>query len=84
MTAHRSGRALPVVALTLGQVTWALNYWVLGALTGGAILLIVFYTVTGVIRSYLDGTLAPSVLSEHLAVVGVGLVAVVAGGLWLR
>lgn len=75
---------IAVVALTLGQVTWALNYWVLGALTGGAILLIVFYTVTGIIRSYLDGTLAPGVLSEHLAVVGVGLVAVVAGGLWLR
>jgi hypothetical protein len=73
-----------VVALTLGQVTWALNYWVLGALTGGAILLLVFYTVTGIIRSYLDGTLAAGVLTEHLAVVGVGLIAVVAGGLWLR
>lgn len=73
-----------VVALTLGQVTWALNYWVLGALSGGAILLIVFYTVTGIIRSYLDGTLATAVLTEHLAVVGAGLIAVVAGGLWLR
>lgn len=73
-----------VVALTLGQVTWALNYWVLGALTGGAILLIVFYTVTGIVRAYFDGSLAPSVLTEHLAVVGVGIVAVVAGGLWLR
>ncbi|HVC32434.1 MAG TPA: hypothetical protein VNL16_02880 [Chloroflexota bacterium] len=73
-----------VVALTLGQVTWALNYWVLGALTGGAILLLVFYTLTGIIRSHLDGTLAPVVLTEHLAVVGAGLVAVIAGGLWLR
>lgn len=73
-----------VVALALGQVTWALNYWVLGALAGGAILLLVFYTITGIVRSYLDGSLAASVLSEHLAVAGVGLVAVVAGGLWLR
>ena len=73
-----------VVALTLGQVTWALNYWVLGAFTGGAILLLVFYAVTGIIRAYLDGMLVPSVLTEHLAVVGVGLVAVIAGGLWLR
>ena len=73
-----------VVALALGQVTWALNYWVLGALAGGAILLLVFYTLTGIIRSYLDGTLGVRILSEHLAVAGVGLLAVVAGGLWLR
>jgi Protein of unknown function (DUF5656) len=73
-----------VVALTLGQVTWALNYWVLGALAGGAILLLIFYTATGIIRSYLNGTLAPLVLTEHLVVAGAGLAAVVVGGLWLR
>jgi hypothetical protein len=75
---------IAVVALTLGQVTWALNYWVLGALAGGAILLLIFYTATGVIRSYLNGTLVPLVLTEHLVVAGVGLTAVVVGGLWLR
>lgn len=73
-----------IVALTLGQVTWALNYWVLGPFTGGAILLLVFYTLTGIIRSYLDGTLAPAILTEHLAVVGAGIIAVIAGGLFLR
>lgn len=73
-----------VVAFAMSQVTWALNYWVLGALAGGAILLLVFYTLTGVIRSYLNGTLAPRVLSEHLIVAGTGLAAVVVGGLWLR
>lgn len=78
------GIYVAVVALTLGQVTWALNYWVLSALTGGAILLLVFYTVTGIVRSHLDGTLGSTVLSEHLAVAGVGLVAIVVGGLWLR
>jgi hypothetical protein len=73
-----------VVALTLGEVTWALNYWVLSALAGGAVLLLVFYTVTGVIRSHLNGSLAPRVFSEHLIVAAVGLAAVMAGGLWLR
>jgi O-antigen/teichoic acid export membrane protein len=73
-----------VVAVTLAQVTWALNYWVLGALAGGAILLLVFYTVTGLIRSHLNGTLAPLVLTEHLVVAGAGFAAVIAGGLWLR
>jgi hypothetical protein len=73
-----------VVAFAMGQVTWALNYWVLGALAGGAILLLVFYTLTGIVRSYLNGTLVPRVLSEHLVVAGAGLAAVMAGGLWLR
>jgi uncharacterized protein DUF5656 len=73
-----------VVALALGQVTWALNYWVLGAFAGGAILLLVFYTLTGIVRSYLNATLVPRVLSEHLIVAGAGLTAVIAGGLWLR
>jgi hypothetical protein len=73
-----------VVAVCLGEVTWALNYWVLGAFAGGAILLLVFYTLTGLIRSYLNGTLVPRVFSEHLIVAGAGLTAVVIGGLWLR
>jgi hypothetical protein len=73
-----------IVAFAMSQVTWALNYWVLGALAGGAILLLVFYTVTGIVRSYLNGSLAPRVLSEHLMVAGAGMAAVVVGGLWLR
>lgn len=73
-----------VIALVLGQATWALNYWVLGALAGGAILLLIFYTVTGIVRSHLNDALVPSVLTEHLAVAGVGLAAVFVGGLWLR
>lgn len=82
--AHSHPLYVGVIALTLAQVTWALNYWVLGGLTGGAILLLVFYTVTNVIRSYLNDSLAPLVLGEHVAVAGVGLLAVIAGGLWLR
>jgi hypothetical protein len=73
-----------VVAFALGQVTWALNYWVLGAYAGGAILLLTFYTLTGLARSHLSGTLARGVLAEHLVVAGCGLTAVVLGGLWLR
>lgn len=82
--AEQHGMWVAVVAVCLGQVTWALNYWVLGALAGGAILLLVFYTLTGVVRSYLNGTLAPRVFSEHLVVAGAGLAAVIVGGIWLR
>lgn len=73
-----------VVALVLGQVTWALNYWVLGALAGGAILFLVFYTATGLIRSHLEGRLAAPILGEHLLAAGLGLAIIIAGGLWLK
>lgn len=81
---ERHRRWVAVVALVLGQVTWVLNYWVLGALAGGAVLFLVFYTATGIIRAHLDGRLAPPVLGEHLIVAGLGFAAVIAGGLWLR
>lgn len=73
-----------VVALILAQVTWALNYWVLGALAGGAVLFLVFYTITGLARTHLSGRLAPRLLAEQLAVAAIGFAAVVLGGQWLR
>lgn len=69
-----------VVALILAQVTWALNYWVLGALAGGAVLFLVFYTATGLVRTHLNGRLALRLLAEQLAVAAVGFAAVVLGG----
>lgn len=73
-----------VVAMILAQVTWGLNYWVLGALSGGAILFLVFYATTGIVQSHLNGRLARGVLTEQLAVAAVGFAAVVLGGQWLR
>lgn len=73
-----------VVAFILAQTTWALNYWVLGALAGGAILFLVFYTVTGLVRIHLNGRLVPRLLAEHLAVAAAGFAAVVMGGQWLH
>lgn len=36
-----------------GQITWALNYWTISPLAGGAFLLLIFYFVTGVSRQHL-------------------------------
>ncbi|HET8627958.1 MAG TPA: hypothetical protein VFL91_11090 [Thermomicrobiales bacterium] len=36
-----------VGAVTLGEITWALNYWPLTGWTGGALLLIAFYFLAG-------------------------------------
>jgi hypothetical protein len=33
----------------LGEITWALNYWPLTGWTGGAVLLIAFYLVAGLL-----------------------------------
>lgn len=38
-----------VGAVILGEITWALNYWPLTGWTGGAVLLIAFYLVAGLL-----------------------------------
>jgi len=37
-----------LVGLMLGEVTWALNYWSVDARLGAGLLLLVFYTLTGI------------------------------------
>jgi len=59
--------------LALGEVTWALNYWTAGRLTGGLLLLLVFYLVTGLSREGLLRRLNRRVLVEFALVTLVGL-----------
>ena len=44
-----------VTGLVLGQATWALNYWRLDSLTGGLVLLVLFYDVVGLSQHALHG-----------------------------
>jgi hypothetical protein len=62
--------------LALGEVTWALNYWTAGRLTGGLLLLLVFYLVTGLSRQGLLRSLNRRVLVEFalVALVSLGLI----------
>ncbi|MCB0046752.1 MAG: hypothetical protein H6642_12925 [Caldilineaceae bacterium] len=54
-----------VIGLILGQATWALNYWkLLPDLTGGLLLLLIFYLLTGVAQQGLQGRLSRRVLVE--------------------
>lgn len=53
-----------VVGLILGQVTWAINYWPLPDLTGGLLLLLVFYIIVGIAQHGLQGRLTRRVLIE--------------------
>jgi hypothetical protein len=81
----RSSTALTyggIIGLILGQVTWALNYWVLPGLTGGLLLLLIFYLLVGIAQQGLQERLTQRVLLEFaiFGVVALVLIAVVGPG----
>lgn len=62
-----------VIGLSLGQITWALNYWRIGALQAGLILLLVLYVLLGLAQQQLLGSLSRRALVEFGAVALVAL-----------
>jgi hypothetical protein len=64
------------VGLVLGQCDWALNYWQISAWSGGMLLLLIFYVMTGIATQHLQGRLTRHVLAEF-AIVAIGGMAVV-------
>ena len=74
---NRSSAALTyggIIGLILGQVTWALNYWVLPGLTGGLLLLLIFYLLVGIAQQGLQQRLTARVMWEFVVF---GLIALV-------
>jgi hypothetical protein len=74
---NRSSAALTyggIIGLILGQVTWALNYWVLPGLTGGLLLLLIFYLLVGIAQQGLQERLTARILWEFVVF---GLIALV-------
>lgn len=65
-----------MVGLTLAEATWALNYWSLSFLLGGALLLVLFYTITGVVQHHLEDRLSRQVILEY-SLLGVALLLVI-------
>jgi hypothetical protein len=61
------------VGLAMGELTWVLNYTRLADRTGGALLLLIFYVVTGLTQQHLWGRLDRRVLAEYVAVLGLGI-----------
>lgn len=70
-----------VGAVVLGEVTWALNYWPLTGWTGGALLLVAFYLLAGLILAQVRGGLRPARLVEYGLVSGVAF-GVITYSLW--
>lgn len=54
-----------ITGLVLGQATWALNYWRLDSLTGGLVLLVLFYDVVGLSQHALHGRLRRRIVVEY-------------------
>lgn len=70
-----------ITGMILGQVTWALNYWwTMSNLTGGLLLLLIFYIIVGIAQHGLQEHLNQRILLEFalFALVALILIAVVA------
>ena len=68
------------IGITMAEIVWALNYWNLAGLIGGALLLIFFYAFTGLAQQYLWNRLNRIVFVEFAMIVS-GAMALL---FWLR
>lgn len=73
-----------IIGLVLAQMAWALNYWVISGMTGGLLLLLFYYLVTGIVQNHLLGHLNVRLLAEFALVVLAGLFLVLVTGPWLQ
>ena len=71
-----------LIGLASGEVTWALNYWVVLALVGGAVLLLLFYVLVGVVEGILHGELSRRLLIEYSSVGLLGFLLILSTGPW--
>jgi hypothetical protein len=65
-----------IIALSLGQITWALNYWRVSALTAGLLLFLIFYVLVGLAQQQLLGRLSGRALWEFGSVTVVALLVI--------
>lgn len=59
--------------LVLGEATWVLNYWQLPSLTGGFLMLLMFYLLVGLAQQGIAGAWRRIVVLEFLVIGVVGL-----------
>lgn len=71
-----------LIGVSLGEVTWALNYWVVRELVGGAVLLLVYYVLVGLTEIVLRAELSRRLLAEYLGVGIVGFLFILSTAPW--
>jgi len=79
---HRTLLYAVLIGLSLGEVTWALNYWVVRELVGGAVLLLIYYVIVGLIEILLRAELTRRLLAEYLGVGIVGFLFILSTAPW--
>lgn len=63
-------------ALIVAEAAWVVNYWPVGGLAGGALLLLSFYVFAGLLQAVQEGGLDRRVVIEYGSVGAVGLMAI--------
>lgn len=71
-----------LTGVLMGELAWALSYCSLEPAPGGGLLLLAFYTLTGLMQQHLRGRLSRRVVVEFgvVCILGLVLLAAVAGG----
>lgn len=72
-----------VITLVVGELTWAINAWGLRALSGGALLLLAFYSFAGLAQQHLAERLNRRVAAEFAVTALIGLVLIWLSAPWL-
>ncbi len=62
--------------LSMAELLWPLNYWVMGVAAGGLLLLLAFYVLVGLMRQLLTGQFGQAMLVEYGTVSLAGLLVV--------
>ena len=65
-----------IIGLSLGQITWALNYWQVTALNAGLFLLLIFHILIGLAQQQLLGSLSRRVVWEFGIIAAVALLVI--------
>ena len=63
-----------VIGIVMGEATWALNYWQLSGLTGGLLLLLLFYTGVGLAQHSLQKDLRRAIVLEYVILATMGTI----------
>jgi hypothetical protein len=71
-----------LIGMALGEVTWALSYWVVKELVGGAVLLLLYYVLVGLIEIVLRAELSRRLLAEYIGVGIVGFLFILSTAPW--
>ncbi len=73
-----------ILGLVVGEMTWALNYWLVSPLAGGLLMLVVLYLAAGIVQSHMTGELTARTLVEFGSVAAAAVALVLGVGFFAQ